>query len=145
MIDSFSIRSYDPTDETAVVTLWESCGLTRPWNDPRKDILRKLKIQADLFLVAESGGTIAGSVMAGYEGHRGWINYLAVSPQHRGRGLGRALMAEAERRLLALGCPKINLQVRHGNADVLAFYERLGYATEELVSMGKRLARDDGA
>ena len=81
--------------------------------------------------------------MAGYDGHRGWINYLAVDPAHQRRGLGRAIMAEAERRLRACACPKINLQVRAGNTGVIEFYRELGFAVEDLVSMGKRLERDD--
>jgi ribosomal protein S18 acetylase RimI-like enzyme len=139
------IRIFSAEDEAAVVDLWRRCGLTRPWNDPHQDIRRKQQVQPEGFLVAEEeGGVIVGSVMAGYDGHRGWINYLAVSPERRRCGIGRRLMADAERRLLAGGCPKINLQVRAGNAEAQAFYERLGYAAEALVSMGKRLIRDDG-
>lgn len=137
------LRPYQSSDESAVVDLWHRCGLTRPWNDPRRDIQRKLQVRPDLFLVAEKDGAIVGTVMAGYEGHRGWINYLAVAPDLRRQGLGRALLAEAERLLLAAGCPKINLQVRTGNTDVLAFYQRCGYAVDEVVSLGKRLIRDE--
>jgi ribosomal protein S18 acetylase RimI-like enzyme len=140
--EPFDIRAYEAADAAALVALWRGCGLIKPWNDPHKDILRKLRVQPDLLLVAVVDGAIAGSVMAGYEGHRGWINYLAVAPSYRRRALGRALMQEAERRLLALGCPKINLQVRSDNRDVIAFYERIGYAVEPLVSMGKRLVND---
>src|SRR5262245_47276019 len=93
------IRAYEPADESAVVSLWERCGLTRPWNDPRKDIRRKSRVRPDLFLVADLEGEIVGTVMAGYDGHRGWINYLGVAPEHRRKGLGRALMEEAERLL----------------------------------------------
>lgn len=82
--------------------------------------------------------------MVGYEGHRGWINYLAVDPDHQRLGYGRALMAEAERLLRAEGCPKINLQIRATNQGVIEFYRRLGYAVDEVVSMGKRLEHDDG-
>jgi ribosomal protein S18 acetylase RimI-like enzyme len=140
--EPFDIRAYEAADEPALVALWRDCGLTKPWNDPHKDILRKLRVQPDLLLVAVADGAIVGSVMAGYEGHRGWINYLAVAPSQRRRGLGRELMREAERRLFALGCPKINLQIRSDNRDVIAFYERIGYAVDPLVSMGKRLAND---
>src|SRR5436305_13650420 len=105
------IRCFEPQDEPAVVALWERCGLTRPWNDPRKDIRRKLQVRPDLFLVAEAAGTVVGVVMVGYDGHRGWISYLGVDPSHQRKGIGRALMAEAERRLRAEGCPKINLQI----------------------------------
>ena len=136
------IRAFAPKDEAAVVALWEQCHLTRPWNDPHKDIARKLAVQPELFLVGSVAGVIVASVMAGYEGHRGWVNYLAVSPAHRRKGLGRTLMQEAERRLLERGCPKINVQVRNGNGGALAFYAKLGYAQDEAVALGKRLIAD---
>lgn len=145
------IRSFLNADEPALIRLWARCGLTRPWNDPHRDIARKLAVRPDLLLVAVSGvghgdvpdGELVGSVMIGYDGHRGWINYLAVDPDARLRGLGRALMMEAELRLLREGCPKVNLQVRADNDAVVAFYRRLGYEVEELVSLGKRLIRPD--
>ena len=136
------IRPYRESDETAVIALWQACDLVRPWNDPRKDIARKLQVNREWFLVAERETRIVGSVMAGYEGHRGWINYLAVDPAAQRCGLGRALMAEAERLLRAAGCPKINLQVRSTNAAVLAFYRRLGFAVDDVVSLGRRLETD---
>ena len=137
------IRRYQPEDQEAVVTLWEQCALTRSWNDPRKDIARKLTVQSEMFLVGELDGKLVASVMVGYDGHRGWVNYLAVSPACRGRGFGRALMDRAEELLLAMGCPKLNLQVRTTNTAVLAFYKSIGYAVDETVSMGKRLIPDD--
>lgn len=137
------IRPYAAPDEAAVIELWERCGLTRPWNDPRKDIGRKLAVRPDLFLVGELGGVLIASVMAGYEGHRGWINYLAVAPAERRRGHARRLMDEVEVRLRASGCPKINLQIRTSNAAAIEFYRKLGYAVDDTVSMGKRLERDD--
>ena len=137
------IRPFKQADEAAVIRLWERCELTRPWNDPRRDIRRKLAVRPDLFLVGAIRGEVVGSVMVGYDGHRGWINYLAVDPDHRKEGFGRALMVEAELRLLREGCPKVNLQVRATNPEVVAFYQRLGYEVEEMVSMGKRLVRDD--
>ena len=147
---AMTIRPYRSSDADAVVALWESCGLVRAANDPRKDIARKLKVNAEWFLVGESqvdddfagAQQIVGTVMAGYEGHRGWINYLAVEPAFRRGGVGRALMAEAECRLREAGCPKINLQVRTGNAAVLGFYARLGFVTDDVVSLGKRLEVD---
>ena len=139
------IRPFRTGDEAALVALWAACDLLRPWNDPHRDIRRKLALRDDLLLVASAAGELVGSVMAGYEGHRGWINYLAVGPAHRRRGLGRQLMREAEARLAAVGCPKINLQVRAGNADVLAFYEAIGYRVDEVVSLGKRLVDDEVA
>lgn len=125
-----------------MVALWRACDLVRPWNDPHKDIARKLRVNPEWFLVAEEGGRIVGTVMIGYEGHRGWINYLAVEPARQRGGLGRDLMAEAERILHAAGCVKINLQVRRSNVGVIAFYEKLGFAADDVVSLGKRLTHD---
>lgn len=125
-----------------MVALWQECGLTRAWNDPRKDIARKLTVQPELFLVGEIGERIVATVMAGYDGHRGWVNYLAVVPKHRRQGFGRVLMQEAEKGLLALGCPKLNVQVRTANTEALGFYRSLGYAQDETVSFGKRLVPD---
>jgi ribosomal protein S18 acetylase RimI-like enzyme len=116
--------------------------LTRPWNDPYKDIARKLQVRPDLFLVGEVQGRLMASAMFGYEGHRGWVNYLAVSPDHQQQGHAKALMQHGEALLLASGCPKINLQVRASNAQVLAFYQSLGYQDDQVVSMGKRLIPD---
>lgn len=137
------VREFADADEDRVVALWTHCGLVRPWNDPRKDIARKRGVQRELFLVAELDGAIVGSVMGGYDGHRGWVNYLAVDPAHRRSGLGRVLMAEVEARLRRLGCPKINLQVRSDNSVALGFYERLGYLRDAAVSLGKRLESDE--
>jgi ribosomal protein S18 acetylase RimI-like enzyme len=139
------VRPFQPADEAAVVAVWERAGLTRPWNDPHKDIRRKLRVRPDLFLVAELDGAVVGTVMAGYDGHRGWINYLGVDPAFQRRGIGRALMEEAERLLRAAGCPKINLQVRGTNAAAIEFYRRIGFAVDDVVSLGKRLEHDDGA
>lgn len=136
------IRAFDEADRDAVVALWKDCDLVRPWNDPGKDIERKLYVRGDMFLVATDGNEIVGSVMAGYEGHRGWINYLAVHPAWRRRGIARRLMAEAERLLAASECPKVNLQVRSENGDVLAFYRAVGYTVDDVVSLGKRLVQD---
>ena len=136
------IRSYRVTDEASVIALWRACGLVRPQNDPQKDITRKLKVNPEWFLVAEVDRQIVGAVMAGYEGHRGWINYLAVEPARQRGGLGRALMTEAEQRLRAAGCPKINLQVRTDTVAAIAFYERIGFRRDQVVSLGKRLVPD---
>ena len=137
------IRPFQTGDEAAVISLWESCDLVRPWNDPQKDILRKQAVRPDLFLVGELDGKILASVMAGYEGHRGWLNYLAVHPEHQRRSFARAMVAEAEQRLRNAGCPKINLQVRNSNRGVIEFYQRIGYSIDDVVSLGKRLERDD--
>lgn len=137
-----TIRPYAPADEAAVIALWQASGLVRPQNDPKKDIARKLRVNPEWFLVAEQDGRIVGAVMAGYEGHRGWINYLAAEPSRRRTGIGRRLMEEAEKLLRAAGCPKINLQVRPDNPDVLEFYRRIGFTVEGAISLGKRLERD---
>jgi ribosomal protein S18 acetylase RimI-like enzyme len=143
MTDEPTIRPFEDADEAAVVALWQRAGLTRPWNDPAKDIRRKRALQPELFGVMAVAGEVVGTVMAGYEGHRGWINYLAVDPSCQKQGLGRRLMAWSEARLRERGCPKINLQVRQGNDAVLAFYAALGYADDNVVSLGKRLEHDD--
>ena len=140
-----NIRAYEPTDEASVVALWGRCGLTRPWNDPRKDIARKLRVRPDLFRVGVLGGRIVATCMAGYEGHRGWINYLAVDPDHQRRGLGRVMIQDAEARLRAAGCPKINIQVRTTNAAAVEFYQALGYQVDDVVSLGKRLEHDESS
>jgi len=137
-----AIRAYRASDEDAVVQLWTDCGLVVPWNDPHKDIQRKLKLQADLFLVGLVGERLVASVMAGYDGHRGWINYLAVASDLRRRGIGRRMVKQVESRLRALGCPKINLQLRTSNVDVVSFYKAVGYSTDDVISMGKRLEAD---
>lgn len=136
------IRSFIADDEPAVIELWDRCGLLRPWNDPKRDIQRKLLVNPELFLVGLIQGVVVATAMAGYEGHRGWINYLAVSPDCQRQGLGRAIMEAAEQRLRAIGCPKINLQVRTGNQQVIDFYRQLGFQIDDVVSLGKRLEHD---
>jgi ribosomal protein S18 acetylase RimI-like enzyme len=136
------IRAFEPQDEAAVVALWEACKLTRPWNDPHRDIARKLEVQRELFVVGVLEREIVASVMAGYEGHRGWVNYLAVAPAFRGRGYGRALMRHVEAALERRGCPKLSVLVRNSNRDATEFYRRLGYVQDESVSFGKRLIAD---
>lgn len=137
------IRSFHPDDEEAVISLWRLCDLVREWNDPSKDIRRKLRVRPDLFLVGVLDNRIIASVMAGYEGHRGWLNYLAVAPDHQRRGYARTIVDEAERLLREAGCPKINLQVRTSNHGIIEFYRRLGYSVDDVVSLGKRLEYDD--
>jgi ribosomal protein S18 acetylase RimI-like enzyme len=134
------IRPYTASDEQAVAALWREVFPGAPaWNHPETDIRRKLAIQRELFLVATEGSELVGTAMAGYDGHRGWVYYVAVSPRHRRRGIGTALMTQVEEGLACLGCPKLNLQVRATNHEVVRFYEKLGYKVEERVSMGKRL------
>jgi len=136
------IRPYQTQDEAAVVELWMQCNLVVPQNNPERDIKRKLQVNPEWFLVGLVDGKVVATCMAGYEGHRGWINYLAVSPQRRRRGIGKRMMEEAEKRLRSSGCPKINLQVRENNRSVIQFYESIGYTRDPVVSMGKRLEHD---
>jgi ribosomal protein S18 acetylase RimI-like enzyme len=139
------IRPYRPPDEEAVVALWRRCNLTRPQNDPRLDIQRKLEVNPDLFLVGEVDSEVVATVMAGYDGHRGWVNYLGIDPGLQRKGLGSLLMKAAEERLRSLGCPKINLQVRKDNLQAVAFYDSIGYSEDAVVSMGRRLVPDQPA
>jgi len=137
------IRPFEASDQTEVIELWEACQLVVPWNDPKKDIARKLKVDADLFLIGELEGKIIATVMGGYEGHRGWINYLAVSPQHQRKGYGKKIMQLVEQRIRQQGCPKINLMIRASNTGAVAFYRALGYDPETSVALGKRLEPDN--
>ena len=137
------IRPFLDADEPAVIALWEVAGLTRSWNDPRKDIERKRSVRREWFLVGTHDDAVMASIMIGYDGHRGWINYLAVSPDQRQRGHARTLMREAERLLAAAGCPKVNLQIRTSNSSVIEFYKAIGYAQDDVVSFGRRLIADE--
>lgn len=136
------VRPFLERDRDDVVNLWVRCGLVVPWNHPDRDIDRKLAVQREGFLVGEVEGRVAASVMAGYEGHRGWVNYLAVDPDLRGRGYGRVMMQHAERHLEEMGAPKVQLQVRATNRGVIEFYRRIGYEPYEVVDMGKRIVPD---
>ena len=135
------VRSYEARDEADVIALWrEAFPNDPPRNEPTLVIRRKLTVQPELFLVGELAGAVVAAVVAGFDGFRGWINHLAVAPEHRRKGFGRALVSEAEARLRNLGCPKVNLQVRASNAGVAEFYRRLGYQVEERISFGKSLS-----
>ena len=136
------IRAFETSDEPAVVALWQECGLTRPWNDPRRDIARKLTLQPELFLVGTDEGVLVCTAMVGFDGHRGWVYSLAVTPKYRGRSFGHMLMQEAERLLLERGCPKLNLQVRSSNIEAVEFYRKLGYTQDDVVSFGRLLIAD---
>ncbi len=136
------IRKFEETDRECVISLWEACELTRPWNDPNKDIDRKLAFQPDLFFVAEVDTHIVASAMAGYDGHRGSVFYLAVLPDMQGEGYGQKLMSYIEDALTTLGCPKLNIVVRSSNVRVEGFYKNLGYQRDDVMSLGKRLIKD---
>ena len=126
-----------------VIALWEKCGLTRSWNNPEKDIARKNSDQNSKFLIGQVDGVPMASIMIGYSGHRGSINYLAVDPDHSGAGYGKILMAKAERLLTSISCPKFNFCVRFDNDKVVEFYHQLGYVIEPVHLLGKRLIKDD--
>ena len=142
-INDLCIRQFVIADSEDVAALWQECNLVVSWNDPQKDIDRKMKVNPELFLVGTLNGEIIATVMVGYEGHRGWINYLAVSPQHRRKGFARMMMEEVEEKIRAIGSPKINLQIRTTNLEAIRFYESIGYKDDKVVSYGKRLVDDE--
>lgn len=140
MAHEVQIAPYRDGQLAAVDALWrEVFPDDPPWNRAAVAVPAKLAVQPELFLVAVDGEAVVGTVMGGYDGHRGWVYALAVTPSHRRRGIASALLRALEERLAAAGCGKVNLQVRASNAAVVRFYESLGYAVEERVSMGKRL------
>ena len=147
MKHDITLRPFEERDRAAVIALWDKAGLLRPWNDPQKDIARKLAEMAtsghSWFWVAEFEGAAIAAAMAGYDGHRGSVNYLGVDPDYRHSGVGRLIMAQIEADLIAAGCPKLNLLVRADNLDVQAFYEKLGYGRDATISLSKRLISDE--
>jgi len=136
------VRQFKAQDTDQVIALWQECELTRPWNNPLLDIERKQQQDDSLFLVGELDNQLMASVMGGYDGHRGWMYYLAVSPKHRRCGYARELISHLEQKLIALGCPKLNLQIRTDNIAVQEFYHEIGFTEDATVSMGKRLIPD---
>ena len=127
MIAGLAIAAIEDADVSSVVTLWEHCGLTRPWNDPVADITLARKGPNSTILVGREDERIVASAMVGHEGHRGWVYYVAVDPDRRGQGLGRAIMNAAEDWLRQAGIAKLQLLVRQDNAKASAFYETIGY------------------
>ena len=138
----FMIRAYQDADLEDVIALWEVCELTRPWNNPEIDIFRKIAQKDGLFLLAVKDEELIATVMGGYDGHRGWMNYLAVHPHAQRNGVATALIQQLEKRLVALSYPKLQLLIRKDNIDVQSFYEQLGYEEIEAVCLGKRLIQD---
>ena len=138
-IPELKIRLFQDSDRAAVIDLWHRCNLVVPQNDPQRDIDKKLEAQAELFFVGTISNKVAATVMAGYDGHRGWIYYLAVDPEYQRKQIGRRMMEKAESALRKRGCPKINLQVRTSNKAVVSFYERLGFSNDEVIGLGKKL------
>ena len=138
---SLEIRNYQDSDRDAVIALWRECDLVRPWNDPERDIELCLATATGGLLVAIDAATLVGSVMYGFDGHRGWIYYLAVAPSKSRSGIGRALMSSAERAARALGAHKVQLMIRGENAAVRSFYESIGYEAEDRVIMARWLGK----
>jgi ribosomal protein S18 acetylase RimI-like enzyme len=138
--ENILIRRFLLEDSHAVHLLWSnSFPNDPPWNEPNDIIMRKAQWQRDLFLVGEREGRIVATVLGGYDGFRGWIYHLAVDAEWRNKGIGRQMMEAIESRLKDLGCPKINLQVRSNNQEVVEFYKHIGYDIEDHTSMGKLL------
>jgi len=133
------VRDFREADRRALTELWEACGLTRPWNDPNDDIDRAVSAKEATILVGCADGTLIGSVMAGHDGHRGWVYYLAVDPARQGRGAGRELMEEAGLWLASRGAPKLELMVRDGNDKAAKFYESIGFERQQVTVYGKWL------
>ncbi len=133
------IAQAQAADEAAVIALWEACGLTRPWNDPARDFRLAVEGATSAILILRGEAGLAASVMTGFDGHRGWVYYLAVAPERRRGGLGARMMAAAEAWLRARGAAKIQLMVRDDNEAALGFYEALGLERQEVVVLGRFL------
>ncbi|MFC1900219.1 GNAT family acetyltransferase [Chloroflexota bacterium] len=138
-----TIREYLPGDKGVVIKLWIECGLVTAQNNPELDIERKLQVNPELFMVGIVDDKIAVTVMGGYEGHRGWANYLAVHPDYQKRNYGRQIMDVLEKKLMEMGCPKINLNVRTTNMEAMKFYYRIGYSQDEVITLSKRFVKDE--
>lgn len=141
-MSQLEIRNYRVEDESAVIRLWQQCGLIVPWNNPQADIARKCADSPSLFFVGSFDGSLVASCMAGYDGHRGWIYYLAVDESRQRQGIASKMVRHAETELLNRGCPKINLMVRNNNEAVIAFYKNIGYGDDPVVVLSKRLVED---
>ncbi len=133
------IRPIREGEDEAVIALWTACGLTRPWNDPVADLNLAKSGATSAVLVAADDAGIGGTIMVGFDGHRGWVYYLAVDPGRRRTGLGRSLMAAAQDWLMVRGAPKLQLMVRSDNEAAVGFYQRLGLERQEVIVLGRRL------
>ena len=137
-----TIRNFEVSDSEEIISIWKQCGLIRSWNNPYLDIKRKLLFQGNFFFVGELGGTLIATAMFGYEGHRGWLNYFAVLPKFQKQGFGKQMLVFGEGMLIKEGCPKLNLQIRSNNIEVINFYKACGYKVDATVSLSKRLIKD---
>lgn len=142
-IKNFTIRNFRRDDEADVIALWQQAGLTVPWNNPKSDIERKNMDSPNLFFIGELDNKLVATCMAGYDGHRGWIYFLAVGNSQQRKGLATILVNHVESELAKIGCPKIDLMVRNTNDNVIAFYKSLGYELDPVVVMSKRLIVDE--
>lgn len=131
------IEQATEADADVVIGLWQTCGLTRPWNDPQRDFRMAVNSPSSAVLLWRDEDLVAATVMVGFDGHRGWVYYLAVDPDRRRKGLGRQMMEATEAWLRARGAPKIQLMVREDNEEVIAFYEALGLTRQQVVTLGR--------
>jgi ribosomal protein S18 acetylase RimI-like enzyme len=141
--DHFTIHNYQPADEADVIGLWRECELVVPWNNPQTDIARKTEDSPHLFFVGRIDGQLVASCMAGYDGHRGWIYFLAVRKAHRRKGLATRMVRHVESKLIELGCPKLELMVRNSNTSVISFYRNIGFDPDPVMVLSRRLIEDD--
>ena len=141
--DGFTIDLYQAGDQDAIVELWQRCGLVVPWNNPLTDIARKMADSPDLFFTGRIDGKLVASCMAGYDGHRGWIYFLAVASSDQRKGFAAQLVAHVEARLIELGCPKLELMVRDTNREVIEFYQAIGFNLDPVRVLSKRLLQDE--
>jgi len=142
-MSKYNISVFKDKYRSQVIDLWEQCNLIKYWNDPDKDIDRKLKVNDNLFLIVEFNKIIIGSAMAGYDGHRGSVYYLSIDPKYQNKGVGKILMKEIEKRLISIGCPKINIFIRNSNIEVKEFYQSINYEEQNSLVYGKRLIADN--
>ena len=141
--DGFTIDLYQAGDQDAIVELWQRCGLVVPWNNPLTDIARKMADSPDLFFTGRIDGKLVASCMAGYDGHRGWIYFLAVASSDQRKGFAAQLVAHVEAQLVELGCPKLELMVRDTNREVIEFYQAIGFNLDPVRVLSKRLLQDE--
>jgi ribosomal protein S18 acetylase RimI-like enzyme len=141
--DGFTIDLYQAGDQDAIIELWQECGLVVPWNNPLTDIARKIADSPELFFTGRVDGKLVASCMAGYDGHRGWIYFLAVARSEQRKGFAAQLVAHVEAQLVELGCPKLELMVRDRNSEVIAFYQAIGFNLDPVRVLSKRLLKDE--
>jgi ribosomal protein S18 acetylase RimI-like enzyme len=139
---NFSIRTFRPDDTAEIIALWRECGLVVPWNNPQTDIDRKSADSPQMFFVGELENELVASCMAGYDGHRGWIYFLAVKKSQQRKGVASILVDHVEAELIKLGCPKVELMVRRTNNRVISFYQSIGFDPDPVIVLSKRLIED---